>query len=535
MAPPVRRAALAAAFVFSSLVVLASPPSSFTARPQEGPAAPPAQSEELRRFSFDSESVLGTSMHLELAAPAPALKPARVALMDEIERLEKILSTYSSRSELRKLPRPCAATPASKELREVLHAAERWMRDSGGTFHPGVQVLSELWKAAEQRGSAPTPEELAAAKARLVPQLWTIDDASGTVALLTDLPLTFDAFAKGYILDAAVTAAVNAGARDVVLDIGGDVRVHGDGRARIAVADPRQPADNADKLCELDLRGLAVATSGGYARGFDIAGQHFSHIFDPRTAAPVTAVLQATVVAPDAATADALATILNVLAPREGLALVANVPGAASLVIDAQGQQHASPEWAQHVRKTAPVVASGPSVLPGGGQLVLSFELQQPPPEAAREGGDEGRGGRGGRERRGGGGYRRPYVAAWVEDAQGHAVRTLALWVAEPKWIPDLRRWNRLYSRREDDVRAVTRATRAAGKYELVWDGRDDTGQPVEAGTFTVNLEVVREHGTYQLLTAAFVADGRESSIALKGDGIEVKAATLAYRLAKKP
>ncbi|MFM7298294.1 MAG: FAD:protein FMN transferase [Planctomycetota bacterium] len=337
------------------------------------PALAQAQvSEEVRRATVDSENVLGTSMHLELAAEASKLKGARKALTAEIERLDGILSTWNAGSELRRLPRPCPPTAASVELREVLAATERWMGASGGAFHPGVEVLMQLWKLAETRNSEPSSEELAAALARIREPLWKLDEASATVAFLSDVPLSFDGLAKGYIIYRAIDAAVRAGARDLVLDIGGDVRVVGKTRWTVAVADPRAPADNAQPLCKLELENRSVATSGGYARGFDIAGKHFSHIFDPRTGKPVTAVQQATVIAPDATTADALATALNVLAPGEGLALVAKLPGVASMVVDAQGVQHASPDWARFVRASATAAAdapaaSGPSVLPRGG------------------------------------------------------------------------------------------------------------------------------------------------------------------------
>jgi hypothetical protein len=109
-------------------------------------------------------------------------------------------------------------------------------------------------------------------------------------------------------------------------------------------------------------------------------------------------------------------------------------------------------------------------------------------------------------------------------------VRTLALWVEQPRWIPDLRRWSRLYSRREQDVSAVTRATRAPGKYELAWDGRDDAGGAVSKGRYTLHLEVVREHGTYQWMSCEFALDGKEFTRALEGAGIEVKSASISYR-----
>jgi FAD:protein FMN transferase len=489
--------------------------------PVEGSFGPRAT--EAKTFKFDHENILGTSLHLELHAEEAVAKKAKVDLFAEIERLRGVLSIYDPKSELMRLPRPCPATPASADLRAVMHACDRWRSESKEAFHPGVELLTQRWAAAEKNGSPPASAELEAARAKLARPLWTIDDEHGTVALLTEVPICFDALAKGYIIDRAVVVAEAAGASDIVLEIGGDLRVSGASSSRIAVADPREPAENAAHLCDVDLSNVAAATSGGYARGFNIAGKHYSHIFDPRTGLPVDQVLQATVIAPDATTADALATILNVLSPEEGLALIAKTAGTASMVVDAQGVQHPSPNWSKFVRNQAPPAPPvQPSALPGGGEIVLAFELQQPPAG--------GRGGSGGERERRGGSYRRPYVAAWIEDEHSKPVRTLCLWIQKPRWIDDLRRWSGLYPGKQDDVRAVTRATRAAGAYELVWNGRDDAGQPVAPGKYTIFLEVVREHGTYQILSHAIDVTGAAFSADMVGEGVEVKAATVSMR-----
>lgn len=92
--------------------------------------------------------------------------------------------------------------------------------------------------------------------------------------------------------------------------------------------------------------------------------------------------------------------------------------------------------------------------------------------------------------------YARPYVAVWIEDAQGKPVRTLQLWVGKDEWLKDLRSWWRKVGRNDRVlVDAVTSATRPAGKYRFSWDGLDDQGQRVEQGEYTFYIEVVREHG----------------------------------------
>jgi thiamine biosynthesis lipoprotein len=72
------------------------------------------------------------------------------------------------------------------------------------------------------------------------------------------------------------------------------------------------------------LVGISVSTSGDYRSGFEVDGVRYSHILDPRVGRPVrTGVASATLVAPDCATADALATAAIVLGPERALALTA--------------------------------------------------------------------------------------------------------------------------------------------------------------------------------------------------------------------
>ncbi|MGF1727871.1 DUF2271 domain-containing protein [Photobacterium nomapromontoriensis] len=92
--------------------------------------------------------------------------------------------------------------------------------------------------------------------------------------------------------------------------------------------------------------------------------------------------------------------------------------------------------------------------------------------------------------------YARPYVAVWIEDSQRKPIRTVQLWVGKDEWLKDLRSWWRKVGRYDRAlVDAVTSATRPAGEYRFVWDGRDDKGQRVEQGEYTFYVEAVREHG----------------------------------------
>ena len=99
----------------------------------------------------------------------------------------------------------------------------------------------------------------------------------------------------------------------------------------------------------------------------------------------------------------------------------------------------------------------------------------------------------------------RPYVAIWVVDKDKKPVRSIALWYKKPKYLDDMNAWYDAYYKEFMDanssISSTTSATRPAGKYTLKWDGKTDKGQMAALGTYTLMVEVAREHGTHQLMT----------------------------------
>ena len=135
-------------------------------------------------------------------------------------------------------------------------------------------------------------------------------------------------------------------------------------------------------------------------------------------------------------------------------------------------------------------------------------------------GGDGGNGGGG----RGRGGWKRPYVAVWIEDITGAPVRTLCLWIEDKRWLRDLRRWTRANAEAPQLSGLVSQATRKAGAYTLAWDGKDDEGRQVIANKYTVCIEVVREHGTYQLIKREIELLQKPVELELEGNAEVAKA-----------
>lgn len=473
--------------------------------------APPPRAQE--PFRFAREGVLGTNANLVVTAPdRAAAERVEAMVFAEVERLAAIVSTWDEASELSRLVRAGGGAP-STELARVLERAEGWRRDTDGALDPGVAVLTALWREAEKRNAPPDPATLHAAAAGLATPAIELGEAGARVRG----PVTVDAFAKGWIVDAAsaVVGKVD-GAVLVAFQIGGDTRV-GTAPHDVAIADPRAPADNGEPLCTVRLRGDAVASSGGYARGFTIAGVRHSHVLDPRTGAPCDDVLGASVIAPDTATADALATALCVLGTERGLPLLAR-HRAEGVLVTADGTVHQSPGFGARAIgaiRTAPAAGAagagtgGSNEWPAGFGLTVEFDLQGPAGGASR-------------------GWRRPYVAVWVEDAIGDPARTLCLWIENRRWLRDLRRWSRQYAELPDVLETVSQATRKAGHYTLTWDGTSDEGHRLVPGKYTVCIEVVREHGSYQLVKREVELRGEPLAIDVEGNP-EMAAAKITF------
>ena len=137
--------------------------------------------------------------------------------------------------------------------------------------------------------------------------------------------------------------------------------------------------------------------------------------------------------------------------------------------------------------------------------------------------------------------YHRPYVAVWVEDATGHSVRTLSVWVNTtgrgPRYIRELRRWFTAERDQRDAggpelVATVSSATRLPGQYTVTWNGRDDRGNVVEQGSYRVVIEASREHGTYQLMQQELTLAAKPVAAELPGNE-EIGRARVEYRRRK--
>ncbi|GAA4213690.1 hypothetical protein GCM10022289_46220 [Pedobacter jeongneungensis] len=478
----------------------------------------------LRTFVSNYENVLGTSLELKFKASNQAdADLAEERTLKEIDRLDEILSAYKPSSEFSQwMKNGKQTTKISPELFEVLRQFEDYKNLTNGALDASAALIGNVWKKASAEHRLPSASELENAVSLVKQKHYVLDGKNKTVTRLDEVPLALNSFAKSYIINKAADKAMQTpGIENVVVNIGGDMVVKGNQPENIEIANPKADTENDAALNTIKVSNMAVATSGNYRRGFNVNGKWYSHIVDPRTGNPASEIISATVIAADASEAGALATSFNVLSVSEIEAITANRNDIAYLLVTKNGKEIKNKNWAEYELVSAKPAAAMAKVNKADKLWNTKYELIVNLELANIESTDGKR-------------VRRPFVAVWVEDAAKTPVRNLAIWYNKPRWLPDLKSWNRVNGDEfrkgaEGKLSSTSSATRGPGKYSLSWDGKDDSGKLVKAGTYTVYIEVAREHGTYQVISKEMKFTGSAQKVELTPN-TELASASLDYR-----
>jgi len=248
-----------------------------------------------------------------------------------VERLESLLSDYRPESEISRINRAAAGEeiPIGDDVTRILKLARRIHDETGGAFDAASGALFRLWKRAER---VPEGPDLARIRAACGLTHFRIDEDRRTVVKdAADAALDLGGIAKGYMADRVLEILRARGVRRALVAIAGDIAgFGGDPPFTIGIRDPR--GRPRDVIGTVPLAAGAISTSGAYERFIEIGGVRYGHIIDPRSGRPTAGPLSASILAPEGAIADALATAVFVLGPDEGLR-AARAAGAEALVI----------------------------------------------------------------------------------------------------------------------------------------------------------------------------------------------------------
>jgi thiamine biosynthesis lipoprotein len=243
--------------------------------------------------------------------------PAARAALDAVDAIEARLTVFRDTSDVVRLNRTAAvaAAPVDEDLFALVQCCQQLHADTEGAFDITSMPLSRCWGFLRRSGRLPSADELAAVCRSVGMRHVVADSTNRTIGFAREnVELNFGAIGKGWALDGiaeglamAVPAALLSAGRSSVRTVNQAGRLASGDLGRGWLIDLTSPRLDRP-LAHVWLRSGALGTSGAGEQFFEVDGKRYGHVIDPRTGWPADGALSVSVIARDAACADALST-----------------------------------------------------------------------------------------------------------------------------------------------------------------------------------------------------------------------------------
>jgi thiamine biosynthesis lipoprotein len=294
--------------------------------------------------------------HFEISVIAANEAWARECIdagVQEIQRIEKLLTTFREDSETNLINRQAGIAPVqvSRETYDIIDRSLKISRLTQGAFDITYgSVDKRLWNFDTGMQSLPDAET-AKKMVRLINYRNVILDEEHTTVFLREqgMRIGFGGIGKGYAAERAKRVMQDKGVESGIVNASGDLTVWGfqpDGQPwTIGIVNPNQAGQ---VFSYMRVVNMALATSGNYEKYVMIGGRRYSHTINPRTGLPVTGVKSVTILCPNAEVADAMATPVMIMGIRAGLDMINQIKDIEAIIVDDEDRIYSS----QNIRFT---------------------------------------------------------------------------------------------------------------------------------------------------------------------------------------
>lgn len=284
--------------------------------------------------------LMGNRFEISVVAEEEAWAMERIeAGVREIQRIEKLLTTYAEDSETNRINQQAGIVPV-RVSEETFGLIERSIRISDitqGAFDLSYgSVDRRLWNFDTQMKQLPD-RRLAQKMVRLINYRNILLDRERMTVYLKEkgMRIGFGGIGKGYAAERAKAVMREMGVDSGVVNASGDLTAWGyqpDGKAwTVGIV---RPDANSEIFSYLNITNMALATSGNYEKYILIDGKKYSHTIDPHTGMPVTGIKSVTVITPNAELADAMATPVMIMGIHAGLHMINQLRDMEAIIID---------------------------------------------------------------------------------------------------------------------------------------------------------------------------------------------------------
>ncbi len=208
-------------------------------------------------------------------------------------RYNEIFSANSDHSQLAMIKKMAGIAPkkVDEELYELIKTGKKHSLNENSFLNIAIGPLIKLWKIGFTEAHVPDKESIEKVLELLNPENIQLDDDNKTVYLQKKgMEIDLGAVAKGYFADKVMGFFKDHGAVSAMVDMGGNVLVHGDSPSdgsdwNVGIQNPFLPRGNAAALVK--IRNQSVVTSGIYERVLEKEGSKYHHIFNSKTGYPM--------------------------------------------------------------------------------------------------------------------------------------------------------------------------------------------------------------------------------------------------------
>ena len=286
------------------------------------------------------DGIMGTRIVVELWSDDPAAGNRAIeAVLEEMRRIDRDMSTYKSDSEVSRVNAQAAKGPVkiSKELFELLGTALEYSRITEGAFDITYASVGFLYDFRAKHH--PDEKQIAAALPAVNYRHVLLDRATTSVRFSQPgVRIDLGGIAKGYAVDRAIAILQRSGIKHALVSAGGDSRIIGDRFGKPWIVGIRHPDRSDEVIARLPLVDTAISTSGDYERYFDENGIRYHHIIDPRTGHSASAVRSATVLASTATRTDGLSKTAFVLGADEAIKIYERLGDVDAILVRPDGK-----------------------------------------------------------------------------------------------------------------------------------------------------------------------------------------------------
>jgi thiamine biosynthesis lipoprotein len=282
--------------------------------------------------------LMGSQFEISVVGNDRLWAEERIALaINEINRVEKLLSTFSDSSKVNEINRNAGITPVKVDA-EIFWLIDRSLKIADLTH--GTFDITYFSADAQNDADTNTPVLTACSNYQNV-----VLDAKAMTVFLKEkgMRIGFAANSKGYAADRAKYILQTQGVSSGVINAGGDLLTWGlqpnNEPWTVATADPEQ---SRQPYADLEISNMCLASSVNAEKYNSTSTKEYFNIVNLKKGFPVSEITSVSILSPSAEFSDAMANPLISIGVNAGIYLINKLNQIACVIIDDHNRVYTS-------------------------------------------------------------------------------------------------------------------------------------------------------------------------------------------------